>query len=93
MSMIDPPYEEIKVLKEYADKHDMALGSALDENCIVILLGKKHLHVNEVAIICAFMLLQGILNGSWNTANERKAEENEEGGGTPIVPPPSDRIQ
>lgn len=73
--MIELPLEEIKLLAEWAKAHDMALGSSMDEQCIVILMGKKTLSINEAAIVCAFMLLQGILNGAWSNINEEKKSE------------------
>lgn len=76
--MIEPPYDGLKVLKEYAEKHDMGMGSAMDENCVVILMGKKDkLHINEVAVICASMLLQGVLNGHWNSMDIAAKETND----------------
>lgn len=69
-TLIEPPYEALKALKTYADEKEMALGSAMDENCIVILMGKRSFTITEVAIVCAFMLLQGILNGQWNSMND-----------------------
>lgn len=74
--MIEPPYDGMKLLKEYADKHDMGVASAFDENCGVIIMGKRKLHVNEVAVVCAAMLLNGIMNGAW-TESQAVSEAGE----------------
>jgi len=71
------PPELLERLKMYFESEDMGFGLIGTSDFIIILAGKRNLGANDVAILAAHALLNGVVNGLLDEQNE-KAKKKEE---------------
>ena len=73
VTLPDPIFE---ALRDHCLKENLGMSAVLSDNFGIVILGNSELSVNEIAILCAHSLLEGVLSGTWVQSNEEcKAEE------------------
>ncbi len=70
---MNPPLEILEKLKEIAQSQQHGLASAWSEDLGIIIMGTTKYNINEVAIIAAHLLLEGVMEGSWMKATGQNA--------------------
>lgn len=68
--MIDLPEEVIERLKFFCEANDLGLSQIMSDNVNILVIGyRDRLSANEVALLAAKMLLDGIIQGAWSGLN------------------------
>jgi hypothetical protein len=68
--MILAPNDVIERLKIFCEENNLGLSQISLNSCCVLIMGVAELSPDQASLIAAHALISGILDGTWNSANE-----------------------
>lgn len=70
-----PPKELIDAIKKWCEENEMGMSAIFAEDFGAIVFGSGNYHPDQVNILVAHILLEGVIDGTWSKQNEELREE------------------